>query len=58
MRMVIIIAALVVIAGGVWYYLGMPGYEAGTATAVAPAATDAAAPAADSSTAPASPVAQ
>ena len=42
-RTLVIVAALVVIAGAAWYYVGMPGYEPDmamdSATDAAPAAT-------------------
>ncbi|HEX9870291.1 MAG TPA: hypothetical protein VGC99_17190 [Candidatus Tectomicrobia bacterium] len=55
-RTIIIVAALVVIAGGIWYYLGMPGYTVGdTTAATVPAATSDGTRPAPNSDAPAAP---
>jgi hypothetical protein len=50
-RTLVIVAALVVIAGAAWYYTGMPGYvpdmATDTATDAAPAAATAETPSTD-----------
>jgi hypothetical protein len=60
-RTLVIVAALVVIAGATWYYAGMPGFvpdmATDTATDAAPAATPEAATAETPSTDAGSPVA-
>lgn len=57
-RTIVILIALVVIAGGVWYYLGMPGYSPAAMTPAATTTTPdtpATTPPASDTSAPASP---